>query len=253
MYDWYDEPHADTSACPTFLVSKVSKNFVTVALSGDGGDEIFGGYKRYQYRSLDLSRFGQIFKLKKNLIRLKSYFTRKSLPYRFINRLSEYFLDDIEYYAKKMNGLLKDEKMYYRSILNIENDYDDYLYYRKFWISELPYLNRLRYLDFKTYLPDDILTKVDRTSMSVSLEVRVPFLSKEIIEFCFSLPENLIFNNNELKGLIKEAYSDILPMKIISKEKKGFSIPSDYMPRKSTVQEFLLRKVFHRYMPSEIK
>ncbi len=105
-------------------------------------------------------------------------------------------------------------------MLGIDNNYEDYWHFKKFWKSDLTYLNRLRYLDFHTYLPNDILTKVDRVSMSVSLEVRVPFLSKDIIEFCFKLPEELIFLNNKSKGLVKKIYADSLPNSILHKEKK---------------------------------
>ena len=153
---------------------------------------------------------------------------------------------DIEYYANKMGGLLKNEKNKYRRKFKIDGDYDDYWYYRKHWNNNLTRLNRFRYLDFHTYLNDDILTKVDRTSMAVSLEVRVPLLSKKIIEFCFSLPEDIIFLNSELKGFIKDAYKNIIPDRILNKSKKGFSLPNDYFPNFITQQEYILGKVFKR-------
>lgn len=86
-------------------------------------------------------------------------------------------------------------------------------------------MTRLQYLDFHTYLPEDILTKVDRVSMSVSLECRVPLLSKDLIEYVFSLSEDLKLHNKTLKGLMKETFKGILPQEIINREKKGFSIP----------------------------
>ncbi len=149
---------------------------------------------------------------------------------------------------KRMGGLLRVEKDNYRKMLGIDHNYEDYWYFKKFWKSDLTYLNRLRYLDFHTYLPDDILTKVDRVSMSVSLEVRVPFLSKDIIELCFKLPEELIFLNDKSKGLVKKIYEDLLPNSILYKEKKGFSVPTYYFPKDLTVQEYLLSTVYQKFL-----
>ena len=99
-------------------------------------------------------------------------------------------------------------------------------YFRNYYRPDLSLFTRLQYLDFHTYLPDDILTKVDRATMAVSLEARVPLLSKEIIEFSFSIPETIRIYNYELKGLLKYTFADILPNEIIKRKKKGFSIPS---------------------------
>jgi asparagine synthase (glutamine-hydrolysing) len=124
-----------------------------------------------------------------------------------------------------MGGLLMHEKKKYAALLDIPNGYDDYWYFRKYWRKDLTVKKRLQYLDFHTYLPDDNLTKVDRTSMLVALECRVPFLSRKIIEFVFSLPENIIYRNTLMKGLMKSAYEEILPRDIIQKRKQGFAIP----------------------------
>jgi len=124
-----------------------------------------------------------------------------------------------------MGGLIKEEKQYYRKLFNIKDDYDDYWYFRKYYKEDLSLFTRLQYLDFNTFLPDDVLTKVDRVSMSVSLECRVPFLSKDILEFSFSLPEDVRLYRGELKGLMKESFKNYLPDEIIYRKKKGFSIP----------------------------
>jgi asparagine synthase (glutamine-hydrolysing) len=124
-----------------------------------------------------------------------------------------------------MGGMLANEKTSYREMWNIPQDYDDYWAFRKYYNSDLPLITRLQVLDFHTYLPDDILTKVDRVSTAVALEARVPLLSKKIIEFLFSLPHNVRCSSDNLKGLMKTAYRDRLPDSIINRSKKGFSIP----------------------------
>jgi asparagine synthase (glutamine-hydrolysing) len=124
-----------------------------------------------------------------------------------------------------MGGMLKEHKKQFRSEFNISEDYDDYWYFRKFYKKEYPIMTRLQYLDFHTYLHDDILTKVDRVSMAVSLECRVPFLSRDVIEFLFSLNHNIRNKNNSLKYIMKNCFNKYIPDEILNRSKKGFSIP----------------------------
>ena len=149
----------------------------------------------------------------------------KEITGRIANKIQPYFLNDFELYARLLGGILHNEKIKYKQLWDIPEDYDDYWYFRKFWRQDLPLLTRLQYLDFHTYLHDDILTKVDRVSMAVALEARVPLLATDLVLFAFSLPENIRYHNGQLKGLIKYAYKNILPEKIIQRGKKGFSIP----------------------------
>lgn len=226
LKEWYDEPFADTSAFPTFLVSKFSRESSKVVLTGDGGDEVFGGYNWYfKFSKLQENQFPVLKLLKPPVSALKGRF-RNLLIGKKANRLENYLLcDDLVLYTKLMGGMLKEEKIHYSKAWEIPKDYDDYWYFRKYYRINLPILTRLQFLDFHTYLHDDILTKVDRVSMAVSLEARVPLLSKEIIEFAFSIPYKLIFHGNTLKGLLKFAYKDILPDIILNRGKRGFSIP----------------------------
>jgi asparagine synthase (glutamine-hydrolysing) len=138
---------------------------------------------------------------------------------------TQFLLDDFEIYTRLMGGMLKDEKEKYRKLWNIDEDYDDYWYFRKFYKKDLDLYTRLQYLDFHTYLHDDIFTKVDRVSMAVSLECRVPFMKKEIIEYSFSIKKEVRIYQDELKGVMKEAFREILPIEVIERDKKGFSIP----------------------------
>lgn len=216
---WYDEPFGDTSCFPSYIVSKLAKHSSTVVLTGDGGDELFGGYKWYKsfgkYRNYGLS----------SLLTLNSKEYKSSFFNKINSRIEKYFLGDLQLYSKLLSGESAKLKSNYKKLLNIPHDYDDYWFFRKYYINELPLPTRLQYLDFHTYLPEDILTKVDRVSMAVSLECRVPFLSKELIEFSFSIPNRYVYHNNQLKGLLKESLSTILPHEILNREKQGFSIP----------------------------
>lgn len=225
LKNWYDEPFGDISCIPTYLVSEYAKKSgITVVLTGDGGDEVFGGYTRYKvFRTLKKP----IINTGRTVLRkiLGSRVKRIQTKNKWVERLTWLVLDDLELYTKLMGGLLKHEKSDFKVKLDIPTDYDDYWYFRKFYRPELPVYTRLQSLDFHTYLPDDILTKVDRVSMAVSLECRVPLLSTPLIEYIFSIPENVRLYNNQLKGAMKLAFSDAIPETVIKRKKKGFNIP----------------------------
>jgi len=224
---WYDEPFADLSCFPSFLVSKFAKENVTVALTGDGGDELFGGYKWYKAfslaRKVNLSFLSFLYK---PFAKIGSILPADGGLAKYMRRMPWFFLNDLELYTKLMGGLIKSEKAEYRKGLGISMDYDDYWFFRKHYKTDLPIFKRLRVLDFHTYLSEDILTKVDRVSMAVALECRVPFLKLELVEFVFSIPEEVLMPNGELKGLLKQAYKATLPKEIIERDKEGFNIPA---------------------------
>ncbi|MDP7019390.1 MAG: asparagine synthase (glutamine-hydrolyzing), partial [Pirellulaceae bacterium] len=225
LRSWYDEPFADTSAYPTYCVARIARRDVTVALSGDGGDEVFGGYTRFQ-RCPQFQKFGiRWTRLDRPLERLKILLRNGSVARRACNLAALGLHDPIALYVKFMGGMTAGEKVGYGRALEIPNDYDDYWKFRRYWRNDLPWKTRLQYLDFKTYLPDDILTKVDRVSMANSLEVRVPLLSRSLIEFAFSLPERIRYYEGLLKGCLKYAYRDQIANHILHREKQGFSIP----------------------------
>lgn len=241
MKEWYDEPFSDTSAYPTYLVSKMAKDEVTAVLTGDGGDELFGGYERYR-----------MFLQKKSMIRSRG----GEAAMRFMvaaGLLSEEefqvkYQSKFHYYATLM-GKPKDQ--YLREAakrLGISRDYDPYWLLRRHYNKDLPPLTRVKYLDFKTYLPGDILTKVDRTSMAVSLEARVPFLSREIIEFAFSLSQEECCPAGVLKGVVKNAYKDRIPDEILYRKKRGFSLPPDYL-RAGGSPQILYERILKKEWP----
>ena len=128
----------------------------------------------------------------------------------------------------------------WKSRLSIPDDYDRFWAFRQWWRDDLPLRKRMQYTDFHTYLPGDILTKVDRVTMAVSLEARVPFLSKQVIELAYSLPESFLYKNGQLKGGLKYAYRDALPQEILYRGKKGFSIPARSWQQSDAVSDIIL-------------
>lgn len=226
---WYDEPFADISAYPTYLVSKLAKEKVAVVLAGDGGDEIFGGYNRQKalWKKEKEKAPDNIF-----ISRIYSKVHREKTDY--------YWLDDLTFLLRGNCWVLQTNDKSLRKQLGISKDYDMFWAYRKYYIKDLPPMTRVQYLDVKTHLPGDILTRTDRASMAVSLETRVPFLSKKIIEFAFSLSEEDRCPRGEQKGLLKKAYEDEIGKSILYREKQGFCIPYAFYCNKKSPQEQIL-------------
>ena len=216
---WYDQPFGDNSALPTYHVSRFARQHATVALSGDGGDELFGGYRWYD-------RFAKFSGLQLPLPATNFAQKTRGLMQKFTSRLDLMTQrDPLALYALLIDGLPPAYTKRYREALEVPADYDALWLFRAHDNPNSSLKKRLQYIDFYTFLPDDILTKVDRVSMDVSLEARVPYLSRKICEFAFSLPEDFLYRNGELKGGLKYAYKDILPPTILQRDKKGFSIP----------------------------
>jgi asparagine synthase (glutamine-hydrolysing) len=249
LRSWFDEPFADTSAFPSFLVSGFARETCKVVLTGDGGDEVFGGYAWYeQFRRHVNDRALAPRPWLPALSQIRRRY-RDSLAGRVANRLELGLLDELALHARLLGGLIREEKGKYRRELGVPADYDDYWHFRRFYRPELPTLTRLQYLDFHTYLPDDILTKVDRVSMAVSLEARVPLLATEVVEYAFSLPESVRFHGGAPKGLLKHAYRGRLPAETIDRAKRGFSVPARTYVREiaspdRSKQEVILDELF---------
>lgn len=228
--EWYDEPFADTSAYPSYLVSEFARNEVTVVLTGDGGDELFGGYARY-------ARFHACQKTGFSNVRERLEYERKEIRQGL-------GIADMDYYSAYAAGL------------GIPKDYNPYEWIYQYDLPDLPPYTRMRYLDFHTYLPGDILTKVDRVSMAVSLEARVPFLDRSIIEFAFSLSQEECNSENGLKACLKEAYDGIIPDEILYGQKKGFGIPQSYLWREKKAENIyagILKEHWGEVVPDKKK
>jgi len=233
---WFDEPFADASAFPTHQVAKHAKARVKVALSGDGGDELFGGYSWYEKFQERLTRPEAFFRWCE---RSKQAFGHHTVLRRSLNLISSRLAPPMDQYTKLTGRLTDSEKHKYRCILEIDDDYDAYWGWREFWREDLPARTRLQYLDFHRYLPDDLLTKVDRTSMSESLEVRVPLLATKVVELAFRIPESLRYASG-LKGGLRNAYRGRIGNEILDRTKRGFGIPRNYLPTFSAYRPAML-------------
>jgi len=247
LKEWFDEPFADESAMPTWLVSKTARENVTVVLTGDGGDEVFGGYRTYpRFARYDRLPAWPLF-MDNAMCALRRPFGRRNAIHRVLSLLELAMNRGPRLWGKVMFGMSEGEKKSYRAELGITADYDDWWHYREHWRDDLPLWTRLQYVDFHTFMPGLVLTKVDRTSMAVSLEARVPLLARRIIEFSFSVDEKIRYHNGELKGMLRHAYRGILPDHILDRRKKGFGIPRHYLGNLGggmIIQEKVLRELF---------
>jgi asparagine synthase (glutamine-hydrolysing) len=250
LKEWFDEPFADESAMPTYLVSQAAREHVTVVLTGDGGDEVFGGYRTYpRFARYDRWPSWPPF-MNTIAYALRRPFNRRSAIARVSTLLETAFNRGPELWGRIMGGLPAAAKRSYARAFGVPRDYDDWWHYREAWRDDLPLRTRLQLVDFHTFLPGLVLTKVDRTSMAVSLEARVPLLDRRIIEFAFSLPEEVRYFAGQPKGLLRRAYRGILPDNILDRRKKGFGIPRYYLKDLGggkVIQEHVLRSL---YLPS---
>jgi asparagine synthase (glutamine-hydrolysing) len=244
LTEWYDEPFSDSSQIPTYLVSKLARGDVTVALSGDGGDETFGGYDRYFYgvklwrgtrrvpgpmrpliRGAVTSVPASAWDIAGHLI------PARWRPVRFGERVHK---------AARLLDLNGPEAIY-RRLVSQWQDPDDVvvdgrepkgMLWDKMVRPTMPdFFSRMQFLDTLTYLPDDILTKVDRASMAVSLECRVPLLDHRVVEFGRRLPHKLKERSGKGKWLLRQVLARYVPTALVERPKMGFGVPIDHWLR----------------------
>ena len=247
----YDEPFADSSAIPTTLVSKMARKEVTVALSADGGDETFAGYNRYDFLSRYQSKLNKIPSFaRKGTASLMDKIPSDKLPilrdkYNFHNRY------------EKLKGVLRDPSA--ESImLSVSQQFTDNqlkkivkstaeigetaFTSKEFLNPKSSPLSYMMAIDYQTYLVDDILQKVDRATMTVSLEGREPLLDHRIIEYAAQLPDDFKYRNGEKKFILKEIVHQYIPKEMMDRPKMGFAIPiASWMQNelKNHVEEYL--------------
>jgi asparagine synthase (glutamine-hydrolysing) len=219
----YDEPFADASMLPTYYVSKLAREHVTVVLTGDGGDEIFGGYTRYQ-REMSIARIPAFLR---SLLGYGSRLMPEGM--RGKNRLGTLRQDLATRYAQRFTPLPAHARpaMYAREYFALVGEHNPYArlinHFRD--ISHLNTVSQLQYVDVRAYLTDDILVKVDKASMFNSLETRSPLLDQHLAEYVSSLPSTITTRNGALKYLLKKVAADILPAEILQRPKQGFGVP----------------------------
>jgi asparagine synthase (glutamine-hydrolysing) len=231
--DILDEPMADASILPTYLLSKFTRQHVTVALGGDGGDELFAGYPTYLAHQMArqyefflthsrpiLSFLGNLLPVSDNNIsfdfKVKKFLSGIGYPEGIRNFI---WLGSFSF--PELKRVLPPELCSQVDPVQIMEEVDGYQ--KGFPLEDKTTL--LQYLDLKLYLQDDILVKVDRASMACSLEVRAPFLDYELVEFVMNLPSSLKLRRFTSKYLLKKVMKDFLPKELIERKKKGFGIP----------------------------
>ena len=234
---YYDEPFADSSQIPTFLVSRLTKQHVTVALSGDGGDELFGGYTRYF--TADKFRW-PLFESPRFLRHTAGHALGSLSPGTWdriaalipSGRRPAHFGEQIHKLARALNGT---PNSFYKGLVSHWSAPETLIagaqeYKTVAWDETLgtripDLIDRMQYLDTATYLHDDILTKVDRASMAVSLEVRVPIIDHRVVEFAWTLPRNMKVRNGEGKWILRQLLQRYVPNNLVKKRKMGFAVP----------------------------
>jgi asparagine synthase (glutamine-hydrolysing) len=247
----FDEPFGDSSAFPTLQVSALAKQHMTVVLTGDGGDELFGGYVHYKKRYMALTPWlGFLAPLRP----LLSWAKQANLG--FVSKVArglEIFsiVNPLERQIRLRGGVLKTDalKRRFRKAYQIPEGYDELWYLRPHYRPDLPWRSRAMYLDFHTVMVEGFLTKVDRASMAVAIETRVPFLAKAVIAAAWQLHESLVFQDGELKGFLKALYVGRLPQNCLYRTKQGFSVGKAkagdalHVANKS-LPEVILRRLF---------
>jgi asparagine synthase (glutamine-hydrolysing) len=230
----YDEPFSDSSQLPTMFISKFAKNYVSVALTGDGGDELFCGYNRYTFL---LKFWSKIYKLNP---KLKFFLFRilNNIPLKNLNIFLNKFLTnklDFENLINKFKFAFNSdthEDLYLKlisdfngkNIVLLQKNKDYKKFYKKIPNTELFPYEQYMYNDFINYLPNDIFTKVDRASMYYSLETRAPFVDSEVIEVAWKY-SNVLNTVKEGKWILKRILENYIPKKLVYRSKKGFSVP----------------------------
>ncbi|MFL5953867.1 MAG: asparagine synthase (glutamine-hydrolyzing) [Gaiellaceae bacterium] len=225
LADAFDEPFADSSALPTYLVSKLAAEDVKVALSGEGGDELFGGYYTY-VADLLAERFGSVAALTRPIVdRLPSSTKKASIDYRLKRFAHAAALPPLERHHAYKEIFAADRRA---ELTGRRSDFDPLAGYRERFAGTAGHelLTRLQDVDFGLYLVDDLLTKTDRASMAWSLEARVPFMDTVVSNFAFSLPVRHKVRGFSKKRLLRRAVEPLLPREVVHGKKRGFSIPA---------------------------
>jgi len=227
----YDEPFADSSQIPTILVSQMAKKYVTVALSGDGGDELFAGYNRHQFAQTKWSKIAGIPAPFRSFL-AASLTTLPPSGWEALFKVISSSAAQPHEKVYKLAQVLKSPSMagFYRSVSSHWNEKSPLLN-KEIQVStkdwEVSSALAMSLADAKWYMPDDVLVKVDRAAMSQSLESRAPFLSRDIVETAFALPMNLKIRDGQTKWILRQVLDKYVPRDLVERPKMGFGVPMD--------------------------
>ena len=241
----YDEPFADSSQIPTFLVSQFAKTEITVALSGDGADELFGGYNRYTQGAKYWERLFKLPKLSRVLLGMffhqipgtlldqtGSLMNKMYIGSRNYSRLSEkiskvaFYLSEMDSLNEVLSNPVSEWPNNTQLIKGFTNKKSDFNQINSSIFENLNSIEeKMMLLDCKTYLPDDILCKVDRAAMANSLETRTPFLDKNLIEYSLKMPLDVKIRNGTGKAVLRDILYKYVPQNLIERPKMGFAVP----------------------------
>lgn len=226
---YFDEPFADSSAVPTYHVSRLARQAVTVALAGDGGDESFGGYQKYFTEMVENRVRHSIPRPLLRLLRTIAVGADSGVRRKAGSLASSALAEPCDGFYRT-NSFVTDSQL--EKLLSVElqkscSGHDAGEYTRQYWnhLDGADHVSRMLYTDLKTYLPGDILVKVDRTSMAHSLEVRAPLLDHAIIEYAATLPSRWKIEGSQKKVILRRAFSQLLPADFLARRKQGFTVP----------------------------
>lgn len=236
----YDEPFGDSSALPMMLLSQTTRQHVTVAMSGDGADELFMGYPRH----LEMARQQKLTNLPKSVYKLSKIMGSITRNKRFQNLAVKGNVISKELYLSMIFQFEdKEKRTNYTKMMAELNLIPSHDLLDENFTGDLDFVEEALLVDQNYYLPDDILTKSDRAAMAMSLEVRTPFLDNDLIDFSQSLPWSLKCYDGRLKALLKDSVASMLPLETLNRPKQGFSVPLKKWlngPLKDYVRDILL-------------
>jgi asparagine synthase (glutamine-hydrolysing) len=237
LLKFLDEPFGDFSIFPTYLVSKMAREYVTVVLSGDGGDELFAGYDSYIADKIAKKYYSRLPEQFRNRVLTKFFdlLPPSSKKKGLINKAKRFVegmkLPEDLHHTRWMIFLQQQEKklLYDKDVKSGMREFDPFKFTRSYF-ANVSYnnsdaINQQMYVDLKMYLVDNILVKVDRMSMATSLEARVPFLDHRFVEFAATVPGDYKMQGLKTKVILKQAMEELLPDEILYRGKEGFSIP----------------------------
>lgn len=235
----HDQPYADSSAIPTYLVSQLAREHVTVALTGDGGDEVFGGYERFRAALLARRLPGPLARLARRGVRLaptrSGYYSVRRRLGRFLELaerpVEERYLGWISVFSRDALGDI---------LVRPDTHTDVHASVRECYerAQSLPALDRILYANLLTYLPDDLAVKADRMSMANSLELRSPFLDTRLVEYLATVSARRKVGLRQVKPLLRQAFADVLPAEVWRRRKHGFGVPMGHWFRHGLAELF---------------